>query len=155
MKHFLFPINFIWVNSHSNLNRNWMLSNVTLCQTHKLTWALMPNIPRGGAGGVKGIFDQKAALWENSASIMPKFVKSLSEFLWKSSNLFVWSKNFYDIQRDFVSFVSRSPWIAIVQIVTKSHVPKNIAARILCKVWKKSTKVWTNQFPEMVGFKEL
>jgi len=26
---------------------------------------------------------------------------------------------------------------------------RNIAARILCKVWDKSTKVWTNQCPEI------
>jgi len=37
---------------------------------------------RWNSSGVKGIFDQKAALWDDFASIMrPKFAKSLSEFL--------------------------------------------------------------------------
>ena len=104
----------------------------------------------------------KRYLWPKKGRITGKFCAhnakicqiSFRIFV-KSNHLLVWSKHFYNIQRDFASFVSRSPWIAIVQIVTKSHVPKNIAARILCKVWNKSTKVWTNQFPEMVGLKKL
>ena len=54
--------------------------------------------------GVKGIFDQKAALREDSASIIPEFVKTLSEFLESLNNLFVWSEHFYNDWERFCEF---------------------------------------------------
>ena len=75
----------------------------------------------------------KRYLWPKKGRITGKFCAhnakicqiSFRIFV-KSNHLLVWSKHFYNIQRDFASFVSRSPWIAIVQIVTKSHVPKTL-----------------------------
>ena len=63
----------------------------------------------------------KCRLIRNSASM----INQNSFTFVRSGNLLLWSKHFYNIQRGFMNYVSRSHWIAIVQIVTISHVPKH------------------------------
>ena len=111
-------------NSEKKLNVVQHGDLLFLTETYTRIWGLMPNIQRAGAlvenwpkNRIKGRFcEHNTRICQIFSRIFAKCDQS----------------TFIMIQRDFVVFVSRSPWIAIVQIVTKSHVPKNIAARILC-----------------------
>jgi len=104
----------------------------------------------------------KRYLWPKKGRITGKFCAHNAKIcqisfriVVKSNDLLISSMHFYDIQRDFASFVSRSPWIAIVQIVTKSHVPKILLQGFFVKSGTNQLKFEQINFQEWLDSKNL